>query len=116
MARPGPKNLNLTGQRFGRLVAQRDLGMVDGLRSWACSCDCGSQDVVVRQVSLRSNGTRSCGCLRRVRRMQPANLDRRKEAQRLRSEGLTMAAIGIRLGISRQRVSVILQQLKDGTV
>jgi hypothetical protein len=57
---------DLTGQRFGRLVAiepgPRHLGR--GESQWSCRCDCGSAHVVLTN-SLVSNYTRSCGCLRR---------------------------------------------------
>ena len=58
------KRLNLTGQRFGRLVATRDVGANKyGTRIWECRCDCGA---ITRNVSLSlsSGNTRSCGCLR----------------------------------------------------
>jgi hypothetical protein len=117
MAKPGRKTLDLTGQRYGRLVVQTLLGMVDGYRCWSCSCDCGSQDVIVQQASLRRGRTRSCGCLRRE-----ATRERRlgtggcflPAVRRLRRQGLTMQAIGDRLGICRQRVHQLLQQVKDG--
>jgi hypothetical protein len=53
--------LNLTGERFGRLVAVRRTVRVVSV--WMCQCDCGR----VRKVTLgklRSGVTRSCGCLK----------------------------------------------------
>lgn len=62
------KCIDLTGQRFGRLVV---LQRVDNLMSssgqrtrWLCACDCGKETVVLG-VSLRSGNTRSCGCLQK---------------------------------------------------
>lgn len=52
------KRLDLTGQRFGRLIANRYLGN----RKWSCTCDCG-KEVVVYSGHLRDGHTRSCGCL-----------------------------------------------------
>ena len=54
--------LNLTGQRFGRLVATSS---VEGYSptKWRCMCDCGAE-VIVRTISLRSGNTTSCGCSR----------------------------------------------------
>lgn len=56
---------NLTGQRFGRLIAleptkERQYGSI----VWKCQCECGN----IKNISSRSliNGnTRSCGCLNR---------------------------------------------------
>lgn len=55
--------LDLTGQRFGRLVALEIAGKhVRGRLPWKCLCDCGNEKVV--RSSLLTNGnTRSCGCL-----------------------------------------------------
>lgn len=57
------KNLDLTNQRFGKLVA---IVIAKKTRQnyWLCRCDCGNNTVIdVR--SLRSGNTKSCGCLRR---------------------------------------------------
>lgn len=61
------QRVQLAGQRFGRLVALRDMGRApDGHRQWLCRCDCGAE-TTVRVGHLRSVavGTQSCGCLRR---------------------------------------------------
>ncbi|WP_010050465.1 MULTISPECIES: AP2 domain-containing protein [Lactobacillales] len=60
----GRKKLDLTGQRFGRLVAIRDSGERGIAREvlWECKCDCGEISFV-RSGSLRSGNTESCGCL-----------------------------------------------------
>lgn len=54
------KRRDLTGQRFGRLVAIRPAGP----RKWLCRCDCGTETTVFTGA-LTSGGTRSCGCGRR---------------------------------------------------
>lgn len=61
------KLIDLTGQRFGRLtVIERsdDYIVPSGQHKprWLCKCDCGNE-VVVWGMSLRNEGTRSCGCL-----------------------------------------------------
>lgn len=57
--------LDLTGQRFGRLVAIREASRVHRKqRRWTCICDCGKTGDFP-QNSLRSGNTRSCGCLQR---------------------------------------------------
>lgn len=52
--------IDLSGQRFGRLVA------VDRAQSgkWNCVCDCGSTKAIASE-SLKYGNTRSCGCLNR---------------------------------------------------
>lgn len=54
--------IDLTGQRFGRLVVlERDYSNSKQV-SWFCQCDCGNK-VSVRSGNLRSGNTQSCGCL-----------------------------------------------------
>lgn len=54
---------DLSGQRFGRLVAVERVGSAPGGYSmWRCECDCGGE-VTVRSTSLSDGNTRSCGCL-----------------------------------------------------
>lgn len=57
--------VNLSGKRFGRLIAI-SIHKVDahGNSSWLCKCDCGVE-TIVRMPNLRSGNTRSCGCLSR---------------------------------------------------
>jgi hypothetical protein len=60
-----PRTLDLTGQRFGRLVALRRAARVCGRGFvWDCQCDCGS---ICRAYAnqLRASHIRSCGCLQR---------------------------------------------------
>lgn len=52
---------NLTGQRFGQLVALREFGSAKSGMEWLCRCDCGNE-VVVARSNLVSGNTRSCGC------------------------------------------------------
>ena len=56
------KTVNLTGQRFGKLVAVRPTEKrFAGSVMWECQCDCGST-VLRRASNLRCGKTRSCGC------------------------------------------------------
>lgn len=57
---------DLSGQRFGRLTALRDVGRRGRRRLWHCRCECGSVTTVVGS-DLRSGNTQSCGCLQRER-------------------------------------------------
>ncbi len=62
----GRKRLNLTGKRFGKLVAREDVGEVGRSRLWLCDCDCG-KETKVTSSSLGYGSTVSCGCLQRKR-------------------------------------------------
>ena len=56
------KFIDITGQRFGRLVAVRRAENCGRYAAFLCLCDCG-HEAVVRSDCLRSGDTRSCGCL-----------------------------------------------------
>jgi len=56
------KLIDLTGERFGRLVVVSRAEDGAGYKSrWRCKCDCGAA-TIVHQSHLRSGHTRSCGC------------------------------------------------------
>ena len=57
------KLIDLTGQRFGRLVVIKRVGSQgkSGMATWQCRCDCGNE-TVVRSDCLRKGTTVSCGC------------------------------------------------------
>lgn len=53
---------DLTGQRFGRLVAIKRLDeKIGSCFAWLCRCDCGNETKVSTNALLRG-GTKSCGC------------------------------------------------------
>ena len=54
---------DLTGQRFGRLVAIKIVSRDDKNRKpkWLCKCDCG-KETIVGSTDLLSGTTKSCGC------------------------------------------------------
>ena len=54
---------DITGQRFGSLVAQWPVGIEGTKHHWLCLCDCG-QLTVVAKFSLIYKLTKSCGCFR----------------------------------------------------
>ena len=58
-----PKKIDLTGQRFGRLIVIREAGRKNGKVAWLCRCECGNE-IVVSGDHLRDEHTQSCGCLR----------------------------------------------------
>lgn len=59
--------IDLTGQRFGRLVVEAFAGRKRrGAWLWVCRCDCKPRKVVeVVTASLTTGHTKSCGCLSR---------------------------------------------------
>ena len=59
-----PKKIDLTGQRFGRLVAISRAPSIKGRSAYTCCCDCGTVKIIPAAY-LRHGGTSSCGCLRR---------------------------------------------------
>lgn len=64
------KALDLTGMKFGRLLATERAPRPQSNRTtdafWLCKCDCGRESVVSSYLLRRS--TRSCGCLRSTNR------------------------------------------------
>lgn len=58
MARPP---IDISNQRFGRLLAKKFLHTRNNLAIWECLCDCG-KILPVRGSDLRSGHTKSCGC------------------------------------------------------
>lgn len=54
---------DITGQRFGRLMAIRPI-REHGRCRWLCRCECGNETVVTNSAILINGHTRSCGCLR----------------------------------------------------
>ena len=57
-----PAPLNITGQRFGKLVALKKVESRKGNTYWLCQCDCGNQKEI-QTSHLTSGLTKSCGCL-----------------------------------------------------
>lgn len=61
-----PKFIDITGERFGRLVvidraADHFTKSGNRIMMWNCCCDCGAQTTVAG-LSLRKGVTKSCGC------------------------------------------------------
>ncbi len=60
---PTKKFIDITGQRFARLLVLGFAGRERKHSKWFCKCDCGS----ITKVSanqLRTDSTKSCGCLK----------------------------------------------------
>lgn len=62
---------DISGQRFGRLVAVRPTGIFSRQALWECRCDCGGTVQALRG-NLEKGRTQSCGCLQRESRHQRA--------------------------------------------
>lgn len=58
------KLVDLTGQKFGRLIVLYRDGTICGHASWRCKCECGNETVVISNDLVRWK-TLSCGCLRK---------------------------------------------------
>lgn len=58
------KRLDLTNQRFGRLIAIEPAPSNSHITKWKCLCDCGNE-VIAATIDLRRGHTKSCGCLQR---------------------------------------------------
>ena len=58
---------NISGRRFGKLVARKCVSGKNSKAIWECICDCGKTKNISYH-SLTMNQTRSCGCSRSQRR------------------------------------------------
>jgi hypothetical protein len=60
------RKIDLTGQRYGRLVVIRLAAPApnSNRRRWLCVCDCGNQ-AIARVSDIRSGRHTSCGCLQK---------------------------------------------------
>jgi len=76
------RSINLTNQRFGKLVALRAEGRdVYNNVLWVCRCDCGQERVVPRG-SLTSGSARHCGCQTEANRLATARANAACRRQR----------------------------------
>ena len=60
----GSKTVDLTGERYGKLVVLELDHVEKSKRYWKCQCECGNT-TVVREGNLRHGITKSCGCLKK---------------------------------------------------
>ena len=56
-----PKFIDLTGQRFGKLVVIERAENIGNNTAWLCQCDCGNLKIIQGR-SLKGEKTFSCGC------------------------------------------------------
>ena len=62
--------IDLTGKKFNRLTVLEKLDKRGNEWYWKCKCDCGNI-CEVAGASLRSNRTKSCGCLKKESDRKP---------------------------------------------
>ena len=65
-SRRGPVAEDLTGRRFGKLVAVKKMESKNGRTRWECRCDCGNMHISTAH-SLKAGKCTSCGCGHYVR-------------------------------------------------
>lgn len=84
---------DLTGQRFGRLVAVCRV-IINRRTMWLCVCDCGKKNHI-RADSLTSGVAKSCGCFKRdsaANRMATFNIRYREKIKKNRETGIKKCA------------------------
>ena len=54
------RKVDISGQRFGKLTAIREIGRKNKRTMWLCNCDCG-RETIVAYGHLSSGHTQSCG-------------------------------------------------------
>ena len=73
-ARGVKRRADITGQRFGQLVAVERVGSRNNQSLWLCKCDCGNTTVVAMS-NLKDGHTTSCGCaLKRAQKSPDARV------------------------------------------
>src|SRR5262245_7768951 len=77
-----PQRIDLTGQKFGRLLVLSvpETNPFGSSAAWVCVCDCGTQ-LLVRSALLRNGSTKSCGCLLRDTSRQQRFIDGRSKTR-----------------------------------
>ena len=73
------KGIDITGQRFGRLIAKKLIPKEERTwsnkeRAWLCRCDCGNEVIVRQRNLLGARITKSCGCMRKIIAFQKTNI------------------------------------------
>ena len=55
------RSADITGEKFGRLIAVEVVGKSGRENIWKCVCECGNV-AEVRLSNLKNRNTQSCGC------------------------------------------------------
>lgn len=71
--------VDITGQRFGKLVVENFAYTKNNRAYWNCICDCGNHCVKMGKY-LRNGDTKSCGCyvIEKAQEMGKSNINRNK--------------------------------------
>lgn len=115
--------IDITGQRFGKLVAVRKTGesTQKGVL-WLCKCDCGNESVAIG-TRLRIGEVISCGCAVRdpvvyysekVRQKQAAHKHTRRARARSSGGVFTPSQIDSLFSLQRGRCANCGTPIKDG--
>ena len=59
-----PNKIDLTEQRFGRLIVVSEAGKKNAHITWKCQCDCGNE-IVANSNHLKRGLIKSCGCFQK---------------------------------------------------
>ena len=79
------KRIDLTGQRFGRLVVvsyNEEISKQKKRNYWNCKCDCGNEKVIRGDHLSGKNNTQSCGCYNIEKVKEKWNDEEFKEMQK----------------------------------
>jgi len=72
--------IDLSDQRFGRLLVIAESEAKNNRKMWLCQCDCGNTKAV-STASLRHDNVRSCGCLRKESSIRTAAKRRKPDGK-----------------------------------
>lgn len=79
-----PKFIDLSGERFGKLLILSRAESIKKHTAWNCLCDCGKQKVI-RGSNLRTGKSSSCGCIMALKASERLHkhgrADRKKKKQ-----------------------------------
>lgn len=89
-----PKALDITGQRFGRLVAISKAPSRSGKTYWLCQCDCGNQKEIQTNHLIKGQ-IQSCGCMRNNKGQHVIDLRRRVKIALVEAFGHKCAYCGL---------------------
>ncbi len=63
------RRIDITGQKYGRLIVVGFIGIEGHHSKWNCKCDCGKEKAILA-TSLKSGRTLSCGCLQKEKLLE----------------------------------------------
>lgn len=103
-----PRREDLSGQRFGKLTVVEPAPSNTRFTHWLCQCDCG-RSVVTRSNNLKTNNTKSCGCMKRrelppVRKLDPV-VEMLRDTRR--EKNISISDMANQIGYARQSLSQV---------